>query len=98
MSDLWVAVTCEHRGSTFSHRSVWPVASANTVVHAYNRGLDDAAGRVRLGLSSHLPVQATVSPGSQWSDYEKLAEIENLTTLHLSDEEKMVAINEVLKR
>jgi hypothetical protein len=75
MSDLWVAVTAEYAGSTFSHRtSVTTPVSKHYALHDYNRLLEDAGDRVRRGLASALPPQKTIP--QQLSEHEKLAEIE----------------------
>jgi hypothetical protein len=75
MTDLWVAVTAEYGGSTFSHRaeSYYSVEDDQGVL-VYNLLLEDAGDRVRRGLAGALPPQKTIS--QRLSEHEKLAEIE----------------------
>ena len=75
MSGLWVAVTTEYQGTTFSHRAT----TANTqmdasVLNAYDRKLTEAAHIVRSGLRGWLPDQQT----APMSDYQKIAAIERI--------------------
>lgn len=80
-SDMWVAVTAEYNGSTFSHRSTYkPDIRPAHGVHIYNGLLDEAGSIVRRGLAGTLPPQAASHDWAPLSDSEKLAEIRRILT------------------
>lgn len=98
MSDMWVAVTAEYDGSTFSHRStrytVMPPRSE--ALRYYGLLLDDAAHCVRSGLAGWLPPQNLFSP---LSEHEKLRAIEKIVDDKSTDFiGTLQAIEAVLKR
>ena len=75
MSDLWVAVTAEYQGTTFSHRATTDRLTADTaVLHTYERKLAEAGYIVLRGLRGWLPAQQP----APMSDYQKIAAIERV--------------------
>jgi hypothetical protein len=75
MSDLWVAVTTEYRGTTFSHRAGCGLTTEGLAVHYYNCELDTAASIVRRGLAGWLPPQNELRLERPLADHEKIAAI-----------------------
>jgi hypothetical protein len=80
MSELWVAVTAEYRGATFSHRAQGPDApiARDRAVHHFDLALDESAWCVRAGLAGWLPPQWHGAPNSPLSEHEKLREIQKI--------------------
>ena len=75
MSDLWVAVTAEYQGTTFSHRAISDQLTADSaVLHSYDMKLAEAASVVRRGLRGWLPDQQA----APMSDFQKIAAIERV--------------------
>jgi len=98
MSDLWVAVTAEYQGHTFSHRSSYlNTVPAGNVVHVFNLELDNAADIVRRGMTAWVPQQWEVKPNKLLSDYEKIAAILSvMRDASLGHEGALAAIEEIL--
>jgi hypothetical protein len=81
MSELWVAVTAEYRGATFSHRAQGPDApiARDRAVRIFDLTLDEAAWCVRSGLAGWLGPQTPMTrPDAPLSEYEKIAAIERI--------------------
>lgn len=99
MSSMWVAVTAEYDGSTFSHRAQSPVEITKKyrALWAYNRLLDEAGTCVRNGLAGWVPPQDELPGIIRLSEHEKLRAIEKIMTDY-NDDEALVAIEAVLKR
>jgi hypothetical protein len=88
MSELWVAVTAEFCGATFSHRAQGPDTpiARDRVLRPFNHLLDEGATCVRSGLAGWLgpqtPAVSSETPVGTYhpplSEHEKLREIEKI--------------------
>lgn len=106
MSEMWVAVTAEYRGATFSHRAQGPDTpiARDRALRPFNHLLDEAVTCVRSGLAGWLPPQTSMArPDAPLSEHEKLRAIEKIladapVSTYDSDSDILEDIKAVLDR